>query len=189
MESRLNVAAANDILNRPPMTSNHRFASRIRLRIALLAAAAAVLGGTSLAQVYDSATHLVTVIVQPVATIRTNLGAVNMTISGANAVAGVDAMSVTDQTSTLLWGTNSSLQKITVNTSLVTPLYTLKLLAVTPTSGTAASEVNLAGTAQDFILNIGRTSGSCGLRYTAVALASQGTGTDAHTITFTIQSQ
>ncbi len=141
------------------------------------------------AQVYGTGSHTVTIIVQPISTIRTNIGAVNMSITGANAVAGVDAMSVSDQTTTLLWGTNSSLQKIVVNSSLVSPLYTLKLLAVGLTSGAASGEVILSGSAQDFVLNIGRTSGSCALRYTAVALASQGTGSDLHAITFTIQTQ
>jgi hypothetical protein len=48
----------------------------------------------------------------------------------------------------------------------------------------------LLGTApQDLILNIGRSQGSCTLRYTVTALASKGIGTDSHTITFTVTTQ
>jgi hypothetical protein len=65
----------------------------------------------------------------------------------------------------------------------------LKIVAVNPTAGNAAAEVTLTTTASDFLTNIGRSSGSCGLLYTAIALASQGTGTDSHTITFTVQAQ
>jgi hypothetical protein len=41
----------------------------------------------------------------------------------------------------------------------------------------------------DFLTNLGRSSGTCTIRYTGVALASQGTGTDAHNVKFTIQTQ
>jgi hypothetical protein len=140
-------------------------------------------------QTYGTANHRVTVKVQAITLLQANLGTINLNISGSNAVAGQDQMIVTDQSSTLLWGTNSSLKKITVKTNLSSPLYTLQVLAVNPTVGTAAPQVNLSATANDLVLNIGRSSGSCGLLYTAIALASQGTGTDAHTITFTIQTQ
>ena len=143
----------------------------------------------ALSQTYGTASNTITVKVQVITVLQINIGIVNLNITGANAVAGQDQMMTTDQSSTLSWGTNSSLKKITVNTSLASPKFTLELVAVNPTAGTAASQVTLSTTANDFLLNIGRTSGSCGLLYTAVALASQGTGTDAHTITFTVQSQ
>ena len=99
-------------------------------------------------------------------------------------------MTAVDQTTTLLWGVNSANRKVTVNTNLVSPLFALKLLALNPTSpGTAAPEVTLSTTPTDFLLNIGRSTGTCSLRYTGVALASQGTGTDTHTITFTVAAQ
>jgi hypothetical protein len=110
-------------------------------------------------------------------------------ISDVNAVAGEDMMTVTDQNSRLLWGTNSSGRKITASTSLVAPLFRLALVAVSPTAGTAAPEITLSTIPRDLLLNIGRTSGSCSLRYTGTALASQGVGTDVHSITFTVQSQ
>lgn len=178
------------ILNRSAMEIKTAISASRYVRTVVLA----FLAGTFLlapcrAQVYGTANHTVTVVVQPVTTLRVNIGTANLNISGANAVAGVDAMTVTDQSTTLLWGTNSSLRKITVSTSLGTPLFTLKVLAVNPTVGTASPEVTLSTLSADFMLNIGRSSGSCSLRYTGIALASQGTGTDAHTITFTVQAQ
>ncbi|MGB2868905.1 MAG: hypothetical protein WBD36_10665 [Bacteroidota bacterium] len=144
---------------------------------------------TAWGQVYGTANHTVTVTVATLSYLQVNLGTVNLDISGANAVAGQNSMSVTDQTSSLSWGTNSSLQKITASTSLAAPLFSLKLLAVTPTTGVAAPEVTLTTTAADLVLNVGRSKGSCTLKYTGIALASQGTGSDAHTVTFTVLAQ
>jgi hypothetical protein len=143
----------------------------------------------ALSQTYGTASNRITVSVQTITVIQLSAGIVNLNITGANAVAGQDQMMVTDQSSTLLWGTNSSLKKITVNTNLSAPKFALQVVATNPTVGTAASQVTLSTTANDFLLNIGRSSGSCTLLYTGIALASQGTGTDAHTITFTVQTQ
>jgi len=133
--------------------------------------------------------HTVTVVVQPITLLQINVGAVNLNITGAQLIAGQDQMTATDQSTTIFWGTNSSLKKITVNTNLAVQIFVMKILAVNPTIGTAASEVTLTTVDRDLILNIGRSSGSSNLRYTAVALASQGVGKDTHSITFTIQSQ
>jgi len=140
-------------------------------------------------QTYGSATNRITVKVQAITVLQISAGIINLSITGSNAIAGQDQMMTTDQTSTLAWGTNSSTKKITVNTSLATPKFTLQLVALNPTVGTAASQVTLSTTAADLLTNIGRSSGTCGLLYTAIALASQGTGTDAHTITFTVATQ
>jgi hypothetical protein len=42
---------------------------------------------------------------------------------------------------------------------------------------------------RDLVLNVGRSLGNCTLKYTGTALASQGVGTDVHTITFTVTAQ
>jgi hypothetical protein len=159
-------------------------------RIPGLAALAVVfLGGSASAQVYGTGGHTVTVAVSVITAVRVTGGSVNLNISNANVVAGQNQMSVTDQSTSLLWGTNSSARKISVSTSLAAPQFTLRVLALNPTQGTAAPEVTLAASARDFLLNIGRSTGSCTLLYTGVALASQGTGNDVHVITFTVQSQ
>ena len=136
-----------------------------------------------------SDSHTVTVQVSTIVAVQVSSGTVNMNITGASTVAGQDQMTIIDQSTNLLWGINSSAKKITVNTSVAAQQYTLKLLAVSPTVGTASSEVTLSTTATDFMLNVGRSSGSCSLKYTGIALASQGTGSDAHSITFTVQTQ
>jgi hypothetical protein len=148
-----------------------------------------LLPNSGFGQTYGTATNTITVKVQVITVLQISAGIINLNISGSDAIAGQDQMMTTDQTSTLLWGTNSSLKKITVNTSLATPKYTLQLVALNPTVGTAAAQVTLSTIANDLLTNIGRSSGSCGLLYTAIALASQGTGTDSHTITFTVTTQ
>lgn len=148
----------------------------------------AALPETSTAQ-YGTGNHTVTVIVSPITIIQVSTGAVNLNITGAEAIAGQDQMSVSDQTTLVQWGTNSSLQKITAQTSLATPLSSLNMIALSPTAGMAASEFQVTTIASDLILNIGQSSGNATLRYTAIALASSGTGTDSHSITLTIQNQ
>ncbi|HEY4613378.1 MAG TPA: hypothetical protein VII11_10370 [Bacteroidota bacterium] len=149
-----------------------------------------VLGAVpAVGQTYGSDNHTVTVQVSTITMVSVTLGAVPMTITGAGVAAGQDQMTVTDQSSQLRWGINSSLRKITVATNLAAPLFTLKVLALSPTQGTAASEVTLSTTAADFMLNVGRSLGNCTLQYTGIALASQGTGTDSHTVTFTAVAQ
>lgn len=147
------------------------------------------LGGSASAQVYGTAAHTVTVQVSVITAVKVTGGSVNLNISSASVVAGQDQMSVTDQSTSLLWGTNSSARKISVSTNLAAPKFTLNLLALNPTQGTSAPEVTLAAASKDLLLNIGRSSGSCILKYTGIALASQGTGNDVHVITFTVQTQ
>jgi hypothetical protein len=146
-------------------------------------------GSLAHGQTYGSANHQVTVQVSQVTLVQVSSGSVNLSISGANAVAGQNTMTTTDQSTSLVWGTNVSQRKITAQTNLASPTFTLKLLALSPTQGTAVPEITLNTTPSDLMLNIGKSSGSCQLQYTAVALASQGTGSDAHTITLSITVQ
>ncbi len=155
----------------------------------VLASLLVLLPGRTVSQVFGTGSHTITVTVQPITVLQVSAGIVNLSITGSNAIAGQDQMTITDQSSSLLWGTNSSLRKITVSTSLSVPLYTLQVAAEAPTAGTAGTQITLSTTANDLVTNIGRSSGACGLLYTGIALASQGTGTDSHTITFTIQAQ
>ncbi len=148
-----------------------------------------ILPANARSQTYGTANHTVTVSVQPITVIQITGGIVNLTVTGSSAIAGQDQMIVTDQSSTLIWGTNSSLRKVTVNTNLSPQIFTLEVVAVNPTVGTATPTITVTTTPNDFLLNIGRSKGTCGILYTGIALASQGTGTDAHTITFTILAQ
>ncbi len=112
-----------------------------------------------------------------------------LNVSAVNAQAGIDEMTVTDRSSQLVWGINSSGKKITASTSITNPLFKLKLAALNPTKGTPAPEITLSTTPSDLLLNVGRSAGSCILSYTGVALASQGVGTDSHVVTFTVLNQ
>jgi hypothetical protein len=141
------------------------------------------------AQIYGSDFHTVTVTVATITAVQVSSGTVSLSITGAGAVAGQDQMTVVNQTTNLLWGTNRSTRKITVRTSLAAPQFTLKVLALNPTVGTAMPEVTVSTVATDFLRDIGRSSGTCALRYTGIALASQGIGNDSHTISFTATAQ
>jgi hypothetical protein len=149
----------------------------------------AILGATPSAFAQATARHNVTVQVNAITAVQVSAGTVNLNISNAVAVAGQDAMTVTNQSTNLLWGVNSSTRKITVSTNLAAPRYTLKIVALNPTQGLAAPEVTLSSAPHDLLLGIGRSTGTCTLRYTGTALASQGTGNDIHVITFTVQAQ
>lgn len=142
-----------------------------------------------MAQVYGSASHAVRVNVSAISVVALSSLSVSLTIDGSGAVAGQDQMTVVDQSTTLLWGVNTSPKKITAVSSLASPKFTTKLLALNPTSGNAAAELTVDNTAADLLLNIGLSRGSCTLRYTGIALASQGMGTDNHVVTFTIAVQ
>ena len=136
-----------------------------------------------------SINHTIPVTVSPVSIIRVLGGDVTINITGADATAGVDQMtSAPNDASTLIWGTNSTPRKITISTNLTPQTYTLKAEARSPSVGSAVGEVTLSTAAYDydFITDVGRTSGNAVIRYTGIALASKGIGTDSHSITFTI---
>lgn len=156
--------------------------------LVLISACLALSLSPSLAQIGTDA-HTVTVQVDQITLLAVDLGSVNLTVDGSTALPGQDEMIVVDQSSLLLWGTNASAQKITVGTSLAAPLFTLQVVALSPSAGTPAPEQVLATVAADFLRDIGLSSGSAQIRYTGVALASQGAGTDTHVITFTVVAQ
>jgi hypothetical protein len=123
-------------------------------------------------------------------------GDVGLTIT--TAAAGQQPASVSDESGQLEWTTleMDAVKKITVQTSLATPSYTLKVCAlnVTPGDGTGAGEIVLSTTPSDMVVDIPSgilisNPGTCTLRYTAIATAANGAGSDNHSITFTITDQ
>ena len=133
----------------------------------------------------NSGNHPVTVTVAAINELGLSGGALTLTID--TAAAGSEPADAVDNTSCdLLWSTNEAGKKITVQTDLAAPNFILKVLAQTVSGGTAASEVTLSTTATDFVTGIVTTTGSCDLQYTANTTAAQGTGTDNHTITYTL---
>ena len=133
----------------------------------------------------NTANHTVTVTVSTINELSITGGNFTLTINAATA--GSNPTDATDNTTTdLNWTTNVASKKITVATSLASPTFTLKVVAQTVSGGTAAAEVTLSTTAADFVTGISTTIGTCDLSYTAQATAAQGTGSDAHVVTYTL---
>ncbi len=123
-------------------------------------------------------------------------GNVNLTISSA--LAGQEPSLVTSETGQLQWSTLEldPTKKITTQTNLGSPKFTLttQALSVSAGDGTAVGEIALTTSASDFVVDIPAgipvgDPGTCTLRYAASATASDGTGTDFHTVTYTIIDQ
>lgn len=132
-----------------------------------------------------TASHTVTVSVSAINEVAISGGNLTLTINAATAGSNPD--NATDSTTTdLLWTTNQASKKITVETNVISPTFTLTVAAASVTGGTAAGTVTLSTTAQSFVTGIATTTGSCDLSYTASATAAQGSGSDAHTVLYTI---
>jgi len=172
-------------LSAPRQERNVKMMAR---RLVLISAFACLCSSLVLAQIGTDA-HTVTLQVDQITLLAVDRGSVNLSVDGSTAVPGQDEIVVSDQSSLLLWGTNVSARKVTASTSLAAPLFTLRLAAGSPSAGTPAPEQVLSTLAADFLRDIGRSSGSAQIRYTGVALASQGPGSDTHVITFTIVAQ
>lgn len=123
-------------------------------------------------------------------------GNVNLTISSA--LAGQEPSLVTSETGQLQWSTLEldPTKKITAQTSLGSSKFTLtaRALSVSAGDGTAVGEIALTVLPADLVVDIPAgipvgDPGTCTLRYVASATASDGTGTDFHTVTYTIMDQ
>ncbi len=129
--------------------------------------------------------------VAPSADIVVEGGNVSLTVTSATA--GQDPDPAVDQTTANLSyrkGTGFPMQKITAETDRGSPLFTLKVEAVNVGSGNATGELTLVTTAQDLITDISTVPyKTADLKYTLVALASDGTGTEVHTVTYTTLAQ
>jgi hypothetical protein len=99
----------------------------------------------------------------------------------------------TNSASSFRYSAGNAIRKITVRTSCTSPRFTLQVSG-TVTRGTAIAQgpvILNSGVATDFIRDIPRnsTNGRCTLNYTASATFANGTGTDTHTVTYTIATQ
>jgi len=148
-------------------------------------AAACWLGGAPPASAAESDSHTVTVQVTAINEIAVSGGNVTLTIDSATA-ATQPLPALDSTTCDLLWTTNEADKKITVATDLAAPKFTLLLLAQNVSGGTAAPQVTLSTTAIDLVTGVSQSVGSCDLAFVAFATAAQGTGSDVHTITYTI---
>lgn len=121
-------------------------------------------------------------------------GSVSLVINST--VAGSEPDPDEDPSTSLDWSVQSGSNKVTVSTSSVGQQFSPTVEAINVVAGTSTGTVTLTdGMAEtDFVVNIdgsspGKVEGSCDLRYRGTATASQGTGTDSHTVTFTLTSQ
>ena len=123
-------------------------------------------------------------------------GDVDLTISSATA--GQEPAAASSEACQLQWTTlvADATKKITAQSNNATPSFALKLSAVNVSAGdgTPAGQVTLSTTAEDLVVDIPAgvlvsNPGTCTLHYQASATAANGTGSDAHTITFTIVDQ
>ena len=135
----------------------------------------------------EKASHTVTVTVNAINEVAITGGNVSLNISTTSASS--DTNMATDNTCDLNWTTNQSSQKITVATNLASPNFTLSVAAQNVTGGTTTGNVAISATAIDFVTNIGKNIGTCNLGYTAVATSARVTGSDTHSITYTITDE
>jgi hypothetical protein len=120
------------------------------------------------------------------------IGDVSITIS--TATAGQQPNSVTNTSQTMTWSTlvTDPTAKVTVQTNLASPMFTLTIQCISVVGGVTAGTKTLNGTTvYDVVTDIpaDTAAGQCTLRYIGSATAAQGTGTDTHTVTYTIIAQ
>lgn len=132
----------------------------------------------------DNDSHQITVQVNAINEVAITGG--NKTLTISTATAGSNPNDATNSECTLAWTTNETSKKITVATNLASQNFTLKVEATSVSGGTTAGQKTITDTAQDFVTAVATTVGGCTLSYTASATAAQGTGSDVHTITYTI---
>ena len=157
----------------------------MRKLVVCLVAVGLVFGVSILAMAANTDNHTVTVEVQAINEAAISGG--NITLAINTATAGSDPDDAVDNTTCdLAWTTNQATKKITVETDLVSQNFALKVLAQNVTGGTAAAEVTLSTTATDFVTGVATTTGGCDLQYTASATAAQGTGSDVHSVIYTL---
>jgi hypothetical protein len=120
-------------------------------------------------------------------------GNVDLVIS--TATPGQEPDPDTDQTTQLEWNnwpSGSAVKKIMVQTNLASPNFTLKVQAINISAGDGSSEGEVTVSTSSIMLISGIPAmvspdvGTCDLRYTASATASDGINVDTHTITYTI---
>jgi len=86
----------------------------------------------------------------------------------------------------LKWMTDRSGKKITVTINRASTNCKLRVQAENCMGGISANRVTLTVSDQDFITGMSMRRGMCDLKYTANARVSVRTGTEIHTVTYTI---
>ena len=151
----------------------------------MLIAGILVLGfaGSVMAQ----SSHQVTVSVSAISVMEmTGGGDLTITINACSDP-GSEPDPVQDATRGLEWTTNETGKKITVASGVAYSTYSLAVVATGVSGGSAAPSVALDDAdTHDFVTGVAETVGSCAIQYTASATAAAGTGSEAHTVTYTL---
>jgi hypothetical protein len=95
----------------------------------------------------------------------------------------------TDASTTLCWTSNGNTRKIAVGSNITSPKFILKIEAEDNRNGpwTMEPEITLSDNApHDLVVGMERSSGSCTLKFTALASVEAGVGSEQHLITYTI---
>lgn len=135
-----------------------------------------------------SSTQVVTLRVMELNKVDLVGGPLTLEISSVNDNTTQPSPSV-DASTKLLWTSNGDARKIVVGSNIASPRFILKIEAQKSGSGPGIAEPELTlsdNEPHDLILGVERSAGSCQLRFTAIADAEQGIGTEARLITFTI---
>lgn len=135
----------------------------------------------------DTGSHTVTVTVSAINEVAISGGNVALAIDSGDTSGPAAASDAT--TADLLWSTNESNKKITVATNLAAIDFPLTVEATNVTGGTSGGPVTLSTTAQDLVTGISLTAGTADLSYAASATAAAGTGSNVHTVTYTITAE
>jgi len=157
----------------------------MKSKLAVLACIALALGFVGVATASNIDQHTVTVTLSSINEIDITGGNIELTINAATA--GEEPNEVNNSTCGLDWTTTDTTKKITVETNLTGFNLTLKALAQSVTGGTAAAEVTLSDTPQNFVIGVSKTTGGCTIKYTAAATASDGPPhSEVHTVKYTL---
>lgn len=162
--------------------------SHIILNIVTLTAFTAILGTQSAYGQGATSTQVITLRVLELNTIDLVGGPLTLQINTINDNTAQPDPAV-DNSTKLLWTSNGDSRKIAVGSNVASPRFILKIEAEKSGSGAgiAQPEVTLSDNApHDLILGVQRSAGSCQLRFTAIADAEQGTGSESRLITYTI---
>ena len=158
------------------------------MRSFITLAAFAVLPSVAFAQdVSDS--HRVTVQVLEINTLEVRGGDLVLTLDQLDAADASRFQEARDESASLAWSTNGVDRKITVESDLATPRYSLAVNAFdVQGSGAAIGSVILdaANGAQDLISGISQETAGARLAYVANADVADGIGSETHTVTYTL---